>query len=90
MNFVGLYRVILLHFTVQIAQNSLHQVGYPDSTYKTSKSNFNRRYRNAKKAVVTAGHSSEKVRDIKVTMSQAAEYIITTDLNLSEHGDHSE
>jgi len=65
-------------------------LGYPDSTYKTSKSNFNRRHRNTKKAVVTAGHSSEKVWDIKVTMSQTAEYIITSDLNLSEHGDHSE
>ena len=30
MHFVGLYRVILLHCTVQITYNSLYQVGYPD------------------------------------------------------------
>ena len=37
-----------------------------------------------------AGHSSEKWWDIKVNMPQAAEYIITSDFNLSEHGDRSE
>ena len=39
---------------------------------------------------MTAGHSSEKGWDTKLTMPQAAEYTITSDLNLSEHGDHSE
>jgi len=89
-HFIGLYRVILLHCAEQITQNSLYQVGHTDSTYKTLKINFYRRHRNTKEAVVTGGHSSEKVWDIKVTMPQAAEYIITSDLNLSEHGDHSE
>jgi hypothetical protein len=64
-------------------------MGYPDSTYKISKRNFNPRHRNTNKTVVTPGRSSEK-GGIKVTMPQAAEYIITSDLNLSEQGDHSE
>ena len=84
-----LYNSIKTHD--EITYNSVYQLGYTDSTYDISKSNFNRRQRSTTKtAVAAAGHSSEKGWDIKVTMPQAAEYIITSGLNLSEHGDHSE